>query len=116
MIKWDYKNKHNCIQEKYYFPYNEHVNEIQQLSVTQMQPFHQMYESVICLVILLSNLAHPQWVTVNCSKPMISDIVCVFEEKSREPTKYLPLQTEICPYQIKLNEQCFSLIPFSGSS
>ncbi len=118
--------KHNCLHPKFFFSYNKHVNEIQvynehvnviqYLSVTKIQPSYQTNKAVHCLAVLLLNLAHPQWVTVNCSKPMISDITCIFYKKEIKFANYLLPQTEICPHQIKINGKCFSLIPFSGKS
>ena len=32
-----------------------------------------------CVAILLSNLADPEWITINCNEPMTTDVVCYFE-------------------------------------
>lgn len=32
---------------------------------------------IVCVLILLLNLAYPQWVKVDCSKPLVRDVLCV---------------------------------------
>ncbi len=115
LINFYYKNRHNCKLGQYSFHYNEHVNEIQQLSVTTIQPFHQMYRNVSCLVFLLSNLAYPQWVSVDCNKPMVSDVACVLDRNDTKQAKKMLPQKQICLQMIYNNRTCFSFLPFNGT-
>ena len=110
-------NKHSCLLWTFTFPYNKYTHTIQQLSVTKIQPFYQTERNKACLVILLSNLGYPQWVSVNCQKPFVSDLVCVFEdvEKEKIVTNYSSPQIMICPHQISKNGTCFSLVAFKGT-
>ena len=110
-----FANKHNCITGRYYFPYNNNIDEIQQLSVTKIQPFNYIFKHEACLVILLSNVGYPQWVSVSCTKPLISDIVCVFDHKEANVGQKISPQKEICLHHIFINRSCFSLAPFNGS-
>ncbi len=53
-------------------PYNTALMELKISLVSIMQPSTER-----CSMLLLTNLADPQWVSVNCAKQTISDVVCV---------------------------------------
>ncbi len=58
----------------------------------EIQP--QSSESKRCALLLLLNLAEPQWVSVSCNKPLLSQVVCQrnlvrsFEKIQTQPTSF----------------------------
>ena len=107
--------RQKCIIGSFFFPYNRHIADLHQLSVAKMQPFYQK-RTEACSVVLLSDLGNPQWIVLNCNKPALSDIACVFDKKDKNLQDNVRLQREICSHQIFHKESCFDLVSFENTS
>ena len=58
--------------------FNSSANELKTTSMTTMFPY--LHDTLTCTAILLTNLAEPQWVQINCeTQYTISDVLCLTE-------------------------------------
>ena len=61
-----------------------------------------------CAAMLLNNLAHPEWITIDCDEPVTSDIMCHFQRKIKPQfnmtAKRMDIYNSICIYR---NGTCF---------
>ena len=71
-----------------------------------------------CTLLLVSNLAYPQWVSVDCSKPILHHIICLVNETRRalrnneENTNFLSCSN----MTVKRNNRCYMFKWFDGAS
>ncbi len=64
-----------------------------------------------CALMLLHNLAHPDWISVNCSHALLGDTLCVVEPKAKlDPTGEIITSPDnkMCPmFTLVRDGQCF---------
>lgn len=65
-----------------------------------------------CTLLLLVNLAEPEWISVDCSTKLLYDILCVVRKKNRADNGLMNLkgvrQKTVCPWQYLLNRgKCY---------
>ena len=73
--------------------------------------------SSMCTMLLVSNLAHPQWINIDCDKPALDHYVCFNETIVKDTFNMVQeLGTTTCPSLTVLNQgTCFLFKWFNGS-
>ena len=59
------------------------------------------HEDVACTLMVLENLAKPEWISVPCSEKILTDVICVQENKVKGDT-FLGFDQEITDKKVKL--------------
>ncbi len=72
-----------------------------------------------CTMMLLDNLAYPEWASINCNARLLIDIVCVKNKsvKQYEMKNMFAAKNFYCKrkYSFSFQKTCFSIFWFSGS-
>ncbi len=74
----------------------------------------QRIYSTMCTVMLLSNLAHPTWMTIGCHTKAVEDIVCVENTTGVKPSNQTQFNTDdlmlVCrKQQLRQNNSCLKI-------
>ena len=81
-------------------------------------PHHLIKET--CTSMLLSNLAEPEWVFINCNERLLNLIVCVKERNTKKNNSYtlnIVKRSGICLKQyLKIDKKCYKLSWISRNS
>ncbi len=86
--------------------------ELQESTPVNLYPYSML---PICTLMVLSNLADPQWSTINCSKSLLPNAVCMNKEQTRFKEKYFNFSalfsSKNCPLAFLLrNGSCYHFI------
>ena len=70
-----------------------------------------------CTLMLLTNLAKPEWVQVDCKKPLLTDVICAADTFIKQSGMHAVIEwnKKCLPSQIALKGRCFSFLPFDSS-
>ncbi len=97
--------------ENYTYPYNKVLDKVKQ-DLNQM--VHPSQERKHCTFLLASNLAYPQWISLNCFSNIIADMVC-FKQYFRKPTpdsNTISMSLGCYADIVILNRSCLAFLPF----
>lgn len=100
-----------------YFPEkSEKLQRLKKRMITVLQP--ALGPGHECTMLLASNLAMPQWVSINCSQLYIPNIVCFTPHSVNQSNlQLIDFQTEYCLRGfIVLNERCLSFFWFENNN
>ena len=67
--------------QKYLKVTTSRLTEVKRAMLRHIQP--EIEKSKRCVLMMLSNLAFPQWATVNCSEKRLIDMVCMLKEPNK---------------------------------
>ena len=72
--------------------------------------------SELCMMMNLANLAYPEWISINCSKKIYIDIVCMKNYNNTEnySSSFSPSLTYCPKGNILKNSFCYKFIYFNG--
>ena len=87
------------------------------LSINFLNP--QITEEKSCVMMLLINLAYPEWITIDCNRKFFIDIVCMTNNNNLSHSNisyYKPLLNSCSERYILKNSSCFDFIYYMGNS
>ena len=90
------------------------IDHIQHRSTHTIYPYNAKNDN--CTLLLLSNLAYPQWVTINCNYHVASHIVCVIPRN--DTLEILEHQSTLActKFAILKSNMCYMFVWFDGGS
>ena len=86
-------------------------------SINVLNP--QITKQKSCVMMLLINLAYPEWITIDCNRKFYIDIVCMASNKNLSDSNisyYKPLLKYCSERNILKNSSCFEFIYYLGHS
>ena len=84
------------------------LTNVKELAVKTIQP--AMHKLKLCTVMLLSNLAYPEWIHVDCDEKLLSDVVCSTGNPEMVEINVITRNRtrKMCPLpQIMKNSSCY---------
>ena len=72
--------------------------------------------SELCMMMNLANLAYPEWISINCSKKIYIDIVCMknYNNTENDSASFSPSLTYCPKANILKKNFCYEFIYFNG--
>ena len=109
-------SQHECSFQYFMFSYGYLSDKgCVNLTVTKLTSRNTVYpvvaSSSICTLLMLTNLAHPDLVQINCSEKLLANILCIKEHESKFNAlayKNIKIKDKFCPFSsIAINSNCF---------
>ncbi len=75
----------------------------------------EINQSKRCVLMMLSNLAFPQWATVNCAERLLIDLVCMLKEGNEKPSLFSTSILNCNQNDILHKHECFGFLYFDNS-
>ncbi len=79
-------------------------------AVIELYP--QLWRRNICYMLVLSNLASPEWLPVDCDLPITPNVLCIKEDFQKPPGE-TRVSMGCYAFHVKMNNTCFYFYPSS---
>ncbi len=104
------------MEHSYFFAFGEHVKFAENIDITSIKSlatetiFPQKQGKEACTIMLLTNLARPEWISCACDDPILADVFCAMFPKHETNVHNVSHkeQSHTClPFQIQRESRCY---------